>query len=141
MIWGQAEDELFWRMMGAIQLDRRTVYVTNVIKCPQNEARNSEAMRNCLTWLEKELRLLQPQVICAMGEIAACTLTAKNAPLMRLRGTFHPCRIATDIRAQVMPTLHPRYLLGLHEPDLQKKMKAVAWQDLLLIQARLNPPH
>lgn len=126
---GQAEDELFWRMMKAIGLNRETVYVTNVVKCRQPEPLAAE--RNCLFWLEQELRVLQPCLICAMGLAAAQMLIGKKASLFRLRGKFHPCHLPAAPQAQVLATYHPSFLL--QQPDI----KGAAWKDLQLIQQRL----
>lgn len=134
MIWGRNEDELFWRMMAAIQLDRENVHVTNLVKCAQSgPLKGSEAERNCLFWLEQELRTLRPHLICAMGETAAHALIGcGQIPLLRLRGRFHSCQLSGVSQIQVAATYHPRFLLQCQE------MKAAAWQDLQMMQRRLS---
>jgi DNA polymerase len=135
MIWGLNEDELFWRMMAAIQLDRESVHVTNLVKCAQSGPLkdSGEAQRNCLFWLEQELRTLRPRLICAMGDTAAHALIGgRQIPLLRLRGKFHPCQLPGLGQFQVAATYHPRFLLQCQE------MKTAAWQDLQMIQ-RLLP--
>jgi uracil-DNA glycosylase family 4 len=127
---GQAEDELFWRMMAAIGLNRETVYITNVVKCRPQEILDGE--RNCMFWLEQELRMLQPRLICAMGETAAQVLIGKTSPLFRLRGKFHPCCLPGASQAQVLATYHPHFLL--QQPD----MKKAAWLDLQNVQSYLS---
>lgn len=136
LLWGRNEDELFWRMMAAIQLDRQSVFVTNLVKCPQHALlkAGSEAGRSCLFWLEQELRLLRPSLICAMGETAAQAVLGRNTPLLRLRGTFHSCQVPAASQAQVLATYHPRFLLQ------HQDMKAAAWQDLQMLQRRLLRP-
>lgn len=140
MLWGQREDEMFWRMMAAIDLHQADVYVTNVVKCdqPSELGPDSGAERRCLAWLEQELRAVQPKVICAMGDIAANALLgrAKPAPVARLRGKLYRCPWP-GITAPVVPTYHPRHLLL--QPELvQIEMKRAAWQDLQAIQRKLR---
>jgi uracil-DNA glycosylase len=130
---GEAEDELFWKMMAAIGLNRETVYVTNLAKCVQQDIPAAE--RSCLFWLEQELRQLQPRLICAMGEAAAQLLIGKTAPLIRLRGTLHPCRLPAAPQAQVLATYHPHFLLQ------QPALKQAAWADLQKAQQRLADLH
>jgi DNA polymerase len=132
VLWSQEGDELFWRMMAAIQLDRNTVYATNTVKCVQQALPPSDGTaQDCLFWLEQELRSLRPALICAMGETAARLLTGRNIPLLRLRGRLHPCRLPAAPQAQVLATYHPRLLL--QQPDL----KPAAWLDLQLLQRRM----
>jgi uracil-DNA glycosylase len=140
IIWGQREDEMLWRMMAAIGLSREEVYVTDAVKCgQQNELRpGSEAERCCLAWLEQELLAVQPKVICAMGDIAANALLnrTKPAPMARLRGKFYRCPWS-GITAPVVPTYHPGYLLL--QPELvQIEMKKMTWLDLQAIQRKLR---
>ncbi len=140
MLWGQREDEMLWRMMAAIDLKQEDVYVTNVVKCGQQSELmpGSEAERRCLSWLEQELRAVQPKVICAMGDIAANVLLgrAKPAPVARLRAKFYRCPWP-GITAPVAPTYHPGYLL-LQSELIQMEMKKMIWLDLQAIQRKLR---
>ncbi len=132
VLWSWKEDELFWRMMAAIQLDWNAVYVTNTVKCAQQVVPPSDkAVQGCLFWLEQELRSLRPVLLCAMGETAAWLLTGKKIPLLRLRGRLHPCCLPEAPQAQVLATYPPRLLL--QHPEL----KRAAWEDLQLLQKRL----
>ncbi|WP_417909177.1 uracil-DNA glycosylase [Candidatus Electronema sp. PJ] len=133
LIWGRDEDALFWRMMAAIQLNQDALYVTNLIKCGQQTLPQANAARQgCLFWLEQELRLCQPLLICAMGEMAAQVLIGSIAPLLRLRGKFHPCCLPVAPQARVVATYHPRFLLQ------QPELKGAAWEDLKMLQGRLR---
>ncbi len=135
LLWGAEIDGLFWKMMAAINLDRNTVYVTNAVKCARKKGLGAgddrRQLRACLPWLEKELRAVQPRLICAMGDTAARVLLRSNTLTMRHLGRFHPCRFLRNSPARVLPTLHPRVLL--RHPD----MKQAAWQHLQLLQRQL----
>ncbi len=136
IIWGQGEDEMLWRMITAIGLSKEEVYVTNVVKCCQEHELKlgSEAERLCHSWLNQELRLVQPKLICAMGDIAANVLLGKQHPASIARwrrDKFYPCGLPS-ITALVRPTYHPRFLLQ------QPEMKQATWEDLQAIQRRLK---
>jgi uracil-DNA glycosylase family 4 len=134
-IWGKDEDAMLWRMMTAIGLRPKDVYVTNVVKCCQKNTLQlgSEAERLCHSWLEQELQLVQPKIICAMGELPAHVLlnTKQATPLLRLRGKFWPCSVP-GLTALVRTTYHPRFLLQM------PTMKQATWEDLQAIQKRLH---
>lgn len=128
--WSPKEDALFWKMMAAIGLDRESVFVTNCIKCGRKDALHAdmESGRHCFSFLERELALLQPEVICTMGELATSLVLKSSTPLVRMRGRFHQYRYPHGSGARVMPTFHPRLLL--EHPE----MKQAAWKDLQAVQ-------
>ncbi|WP_417915252.1 uracil-DNA glycosylase [Candidatus Electronema sp. JM] len=130
-VFGPAEEELFWKMMAAIQLDRDSVYLTSTVKCKGLDMLPA-SRSSCFFWLEQELLAIQPRLICAMGEPAAWLLIGKNSPMLRLRGKLHPCCLSAAPQAQVLATYHPAFLLQ------QPKVKQAAWADLQLLQQRLT---
>jgi len=134
VIWSAEEDDLFWKMMAAIGLDRDLVYVTNCIKCGCNNSSppGAEFGRNCFSFLERELTAVQPALICTMGELAAGLLLGSRTPLVRMRGRFHQYRYPRGGIARVMPTFHPAFLL--RHPE----MKRAAWMDLQALQRQLK---
>ena len=104
-----------------MKLIREDVYICNVLKCrpPENRTPNPEEVMLCEPYLLRQLAVIQPKVICALGGVAAQTLLKTNAPIFRLRGQWHdyhgiPLRV----------TYHPAYLLR-NPPD-----KAKAWEDV-----------
>jgi len=135
-LFGAAEDAMLWNMMRAIHLAPEQVHVTNVVKCCPLAAEKpgEESIRSCQDFLLREIELVRPKVVCAMGEMAVRALTGAEDSLVRLRGRFYPCRLkhSAEEPVQVMVTFHPRFLL--HNPDLKK----AAWQDLQLIQRQLR---
>jgi DNA polymerase len=135
-LFGDAEDAMLWNMMRAIGLAPEDVYVTNTIKCcphtPHQPERDSE--QRCLAYLHREIELVRPQVICAMGETAVRAILGSNEPVARLRGKFHHYRYGGEPgnRIPVMVTFHPRSLLECAD------MKKATWHDLQLIQRQLQ---
>lgn len=120
-----AVGELLDRMLKAIQLDRASVYLTNLVKCPtpDNRPPTPEEASVCLPLLQKELKAVSPGLIMTMGLLTAQTLLGSHSPLVRLRGKFH------DFHGiPLLPTLHPSFLLSHPE------MKKTAWQDLQLLE-------
>lgn len=134
-LFGQGEDAMLWNMMRAIGLSPAEVYVTNAIKCcPLPDGRpGSESVQGCREYLRREIGLVRPRVICAMGELAAQSLLGEEGRVLQLRGRFHPYRATDDADEplQVMVTFHPRFLLKKAE------FKQAAWQDLQMIQRHL----
>ncbi len=134
MIWGTEEDDLFWKMMAAIGLDRESVYVTNCVKCrpTANGTPDIDRSRQCFTYLEQELMAIQPKYICTMGDVATSLLLKSSVPLIRMRGRFHQYRYPHGSSARVMATFHPRFLL--QHPE----MKRATWMDLQAVQRKLQ---
>jgi len=118
---GQA-GRLLDNMLAAISLKRgENVYICNVLKCRPPGNRNPEPfeVEQCSPYLLRQLALINPKLILAMGRFAAQTLLATEASIASLRGRLH--------RYQGVPlivTYHPAYLLR-NLPD-----KAKAWEDL-----------
>lgn len=126
------EDIMLWNMMKAIGLTSGAVYVTNVLKCcPNTSVQPSEQnLLLCRQHLFQEIAMVQPKVLCAMGEQAAHALIDTKASLFGLRGRLHSYR--NDRSIQVMVTLHPRLLLK------NASLKKAAWQDLQMVSRLLQ---
>ena len=110
-------------MLRAIGLDRASnVYIANVLKSrpPGNRDPKPEEVAACLPYLTRQIELLQPKIMLAVGRIAAQNLLATDAPLGRLRGQVHRFGEATPL----VVTYHPAYLL--RTPADKRK----AWEDL-----------
>ncbi|WP_339138231.1 MAG: uracil-DNA glycosylase [Candidatus Electrothrix sp. GW3-4] len=134
LLWGEEEDAMLWRMMQAIGLDKGSVYVTNALKCsqPKPVPPGSLVEQSCFSHVEKELQIIRPRLICALGDTATRALLRTKAPLVRLRGRFHPYRSLQGDGAKIMPTFHPRLLLQYPE------MKQATWKDLQAVQRMLQ---
>ncbi len=123
--------ELLTRMILAIELQRDQVYIANIVKCrpPNNRDPEPDEVAACRGFLERQIELVRPRVICALGRIAAQTLLGVDTPIGRLRGQWTSVRgVATMI------TYHPAALL--RNPALKRP----TWDDLQLVRSRLREP-
>jgi len=115
---GQLLTEIITKGM---KMRREDVYIANVVKCRPPENRNPEPdeIAACEPFLVKQLDLIKPRIIVALGTFAAQTLLKTKTPISRLRGVWH-----THQGIKLMPTLHPAYLL--RNPN----DKRLVWQDI-----------
>jgi len=126
---GQA-GRLLDNMLAVLGLDRqRGVYIANVLKCrpPGNRNPEPDEVAQCEPFLRRQVALLQPRIILAMGRFAVQSLLGTTEPIGRLRGRVHRYE-----GVPVVVTYHPAYLLR-NLPD-----KAKAWSDLCLARAELE---
>jgi uracil-DNA glycosylase len=119
--------QLLTAMLGATGLRREEVYITNILKCrpPGNRDPLPEEVDSCHDFLERQIALINPSLILAVGRIAAHNLLQTDLPIGRLRGRVHRYGKA-DIPLVV--TYHPAYLL---RSPLEKRK---SWEDLQLAQ-------
>lgn len=126
---GQA-GRLLDNMLAALELKRGDdVYIANVVKCrpPNNRNPESGEMSCCEPYLTRQIELIQPRMIVAMGKIAASHLLQTDASIASLRGRVHEYR-----GTPLIVTYHPAYLLRTL-PD-----KAKAWADLCFARDRMD---
>ena len=124
---GGEPGQLLDKMLGAIGLNRDAVYLSLLTRCPAQDSADKEAVDACLPFLLKEIMLVAPKVICAMGPLAAQTLLHTSKPLSQLRGRFH------DFQGiPLIPTFSPEFLLKNPE------MKKATWLDLQMIQKKIQ---
>ena len=119
--------QLLDQILDAAGFDRDSVYVANILKCrpPGNRDPRPEETAACTAYLEAQIELVNPKVICALGRHAAQFLTGKpDAPMGQLRGRIFYYRE----RIMVLPTYHPAALL--RNPD----WKRVVWDDMQLLR-------
>jgi DNA polymerase len=120
-------------MLAALGMKRgENVYIANVLKCrpPNNRTPEPREIGACRPYLDRQIALLRPKLILALGKSAATTLLDNDATVASLRGRLH--------RYQGVPlvvTYHPAYLLR-NLPD-----KAKAWEDLLFARRTLRQCH
>jgi uracil-DNA glycosylase family 4 len=115
--------QLLNSMLRAMGNPRESVYIANVLKCrpPGNRDPKPEEVASCLPYLQRQVELLQPRLIVAVGRIAAQNLLATDTPIGRLRGQVH--RFG-ERATPLIVTYHPAYLL--RSPGEKRK----AWVDL-----------
>jgi len=120
-------------MLFAMGLSRQEVYIANVLKCrpPGNRDPLGEECRQCLPYLRRQLQLLQPSIILAMGRFAAQALLQTNEPISQLRGRQH---VFEQTGTPLLVTYHPAYLL---RSPLQKRKVWVDLQIALKVAATL----
>lgn len=121
--------DLLTKMLAAIQLTWEDVCICPIVKCPPpaNKEPSEEEIQSCLPFLKREIELLKPKVICAMGKISSQQLLNSSKQLFALRGKFQSL-----LNIPLMPTFHPALLLK--HPEL----KNASWQDLQLIRHKIN---
>ena len=131
--------QLLTKIIQAMGFQREDVYIANVLKCRPdmppgtsgNRKPTPEEMRTCLPWLEKQIELIKPRVMVALGATALEGLLGATTPVSKVRGRwldFH------DI--PVMATYHPAYLL--RNQSISEKRKV--WEDMLQVLERLGRP-
>jgi len=115
--------QLLNAMLRAIGLERSQVYIANVLKCrpPGNRDPSAFEAGQCLPYLERQIALIRPRIMLAVGRIAAQNLLATDLPLARLRRQVHAFGHS---RVPLIVTYHPAYLL--RTPGEKRK----AWEDL-----------
>jgi DNA polymerase len=121
--------QLLTKIIEAIDLNRDDVYIANVIKCrpPENRNPESDEVASCEPFLFRQVQIIKPRVIVALGTFAAQTLLRTNDPISRLRGkVFH----YGD--ARLIPTFHPAYLL--RSPERKREV----WEDMKKVRALLR---
>jgi DNA polymerase len=131
--------QLLTRMIAAMTLTREQVYICNVVKCrpPDNRTPADDEMATCQPFLFRQLAILRPKVIVALGRPATQTLLVTKEAISRLRGRFYdfppPALAHLGLPpAKLMPTFHPAYLL--RDPS----QKAAAWEDLKQVMGLLG---
>lgn len=129
---GQA-GQLLNKIIAACGLKREEVYICNILKCrpPGNRAPLPNEAANCRGFLERQLELVQPKFICALGGSAAMNLLQTTTPIGKLRGRFHDWH-----GIPVMVTYHPAYLLPHRAPEKKKDV----WEDMKMLLAKMGRP-
>ncbi|MDJ0987935.1 MAG: uracil-DNA glycosylase [Desulfobacterales bacterium] len=116
--------QLLTKIIGAINLTREQVYISNIVKCrpPQNRNPRPDEIQTCSPFLDRQLDAIQPRFICALGSVAAQTLLNSAESISRLRGRFYDYR-----GIKLIPTYHPAYLLR----NAEKKRQV--WKDMKML--------
>ncbi len=116
--------QLLDRILEACNWTRQDVYIANILKCrpPRNRNPLPSEISNCTPFLLKQLQIIQPRALCALGAVAAQTLLACEQSIGKLRGRWH--------RWQGLPllcTYHPAYLLR------NPAQKRAVWEDMQML--------
>lgn len=121
--------QLLTRIIQAIHLSREEVYICNVIKCrpPGNRNPEPDEIVACSPFLNRQIAVIRPAFICALGTFAAQTLIKTTQPISRLRGRFYDYQ-----GIQLLPTFHPSYLL--RNPEKKRDV----WEDMKLLMNEMD---
>jgi DNA polymerase len=133
--------QLLNNMIKAMGIEREQVYIANIVKCrpPGNRTPEREECATCSPFLMRQIAVIKPKVIVALGAVAAKTLLAMSASMMQLRGRFYDFRPA-GVRSndsnwdgcKLAVTYHPAFLL--RDP----RQKGEAWKDLQMVMRELG---
>lgn len=126
-----AAGQLLDAMLKAIELRREQVYISNILKCrpPQNRDPKADEAAACSAYLARQLALVAPRLIIAVGRVAVQNLLNTERPVGKLRGHVHHYG---EAKVPLVVTYHPAYLL--RKPAEKRK----AWEDLKLVRRLLK---
>jgi uracil-DNA glycosylase family 4 len=127
------------RVIEACGLRRPDVFICNVLKCrpPENRDPRPEEIICCLPYLQKQIEIIEPEIIVALGAHAARTLLNTNKSIGQLRGQFHEyCAGLGRPPIKLMATFHTAYLLRNYSEENRRKV----WDDMKKVLAELALP-
>jgi DNA polymerase len=121
--------QLLTKIIEAMGMTRDDVYIANVIKCrpPQNRNPEPDEVETCEPFLFRQIDVIKPKVIVALGKFGAQTLLRTLEPISRLRGRVFEYR-----GSKLIPTFHPAYLL--RNPSSKREV----WEDMKLVRKLLT---
>ncbi len=125
--------QLLDRIIVACGMKREEVYICNIVKCrpPGNRLPTAEEAGNCREYLERQLEIVRPKFICALGACAAQNLLGTTQGIGKLRGRFHDYK-----GIPVMCTYHPAFLLPGRSPHRKRDV----WEDMKKLLERMGRP-
>jgi DNA polymerase len=128
-----AAGQLLNKIIAACGLKREEVYIMNILRCrpPRNRTPLPSEATNCRGFLERQIDLVRPRFICALGGCAASNLLQTTVPIGKLRGRFHEYRCIP-----LLVTYHPAYLLPHRSPEKKRDV----WEDMKLLLERMGRP-
>ena len=131
--------QLLDRIIAACGLKREEVFIGNILKCrpPDNRDPRPDETISCLPYLQRQIEMIKPEVIVALGAHAARTLLDTNKPIGQLRGQFHDyCAGIGRPPIKLMATYHTAYLLRSYTPENRRRV----WEDMKKVLAELDLP-
>lgn len=126
--------QLLDRMLAAIELDRRQVFIANIVpwRPPGNRTPTPVEIAMCMPFLTRQIELCAPEFIIPLGGSASKSLLGTSAGILKIHGRWHDITIGNH-NARALATLHPAYLL---RSAIQKRL---AWRDFQEIKRSLGP--
>jgi DNA polymerase len=125
--------QLLDKMMKAIGLDRSSAYIGNIVpwRPPGNRNPTPQEVAVCRPFVERQIELVDPDIIVCLGAPATQTLTGTKDGILRTRGRLFPYKLPSR-EAKLLATLHPAFLLR------QPVQKRLAWRDFRALRALLD---
>lgn len=125
--------QLLDKMMKAIGLDRTSAYVANIVpwRPPGNRNPTPQEVAVCRPFVERQIELVDPDLIVCLGAPATQTLTGTKDGILRTRGRLFPYKLPNR-EVKLLATLHPAFLLR------QPVQKRLAWRDFRSLRALLD---
>ena len=131
--------QLLNKIITACGLKRSDVFIANILKCrpPENRDPRAEEIISCFPYLQRQIEIINPEIIVALGAPAAKTLLNTNKSIGQLRGQFHEYYAGIG-RAPIklMPTYHTAYLLRNYSQENRQRV----WEDMKKVLAELGLP-
>ena len=131
--------ELLTKIISAMGLSREDVYIANVLKCrpdmpegaPGNRPPTPDEMQRCLPYLRRQIAVIRPRVLVALGRTAMAGLVGTDEPMSAMRGRWFEFE-----NIPLLPTYHPSYLLRNGSNAEKRKV----WEDMMLVMDKLGMP-
>jgi DNA polymerase len=131
--------KLLDKVIKACGLKRSDVFIGNILKCrpPENRDPRAEEIINCFPYLQRQIEIINPEIIVALGAPAARTLLNTNKPIGQLRGQFHEYYAGLGRPPiKLMATYHTAYLLRNYSQENRRRV----WEDMKKVLAELGLP-
>ena len=128
--------QLLDKIIAAMGLKRSDVFIANILKCrpPDNRDPRPDEIISCLPYLQRQIEIIKPEIIVALGAHAAKTLLNTNEPIGQLRGSFRQYCLGNMAPIKLMATYHPSYLLRNYSDENRRKV----WQDMKKVVLELG---
>jgi uracil-DNA glycosylase family 4 len=131
--------QLLNKIIEACGLKRRDVFIGNILKCrpPENRDPRAEEIISCFPYLQRQIEVINPEIIVALGAPAARTLLNTNKSIGQLRGQFHEYYAGIGRPpTKLMATYHTAYLLRNYSPENRRRV----WEDMKKVLTELGLP-
>jgi uracil-DNA glycosylase family 4 len=131
--------KLLDKVIVAMGLKRSDVFIANILKCrpPENRDPRADEIISCFPYLQKQIEIINPEIIVALGAPAARTLLNTNKSIGQLRGQFHEYYAGLGRPPiKLMPTYHTAYLLRNYSQENRKRV----WEDMKKVLTELDLP-
>ncbi|MFC1744398.1 uracil-DNA glycosylase family protein [Candidatus Riflebacteria bacterium] len=132
--------KLLDKILASVQITREEVFITNIIKCrpPGNRDPEQEEVRNCTPYLNRQISLIRPKIICTLGRHSMhFFLGPKSGGISSIMGKWFKIELSSGEEIDLMPLFHPAYLL--RNPTKRKGgPKSLTWSAIREVKKRLD---